>query len=360
VLDVSLSAATFAYPTFTFDVSATFERSTYTAIVGPPACGASTLLKLIAGELRPRSGQVRIGTRVVNALKTARRPLLYVTSVLDVSPRWSVQHALVAAVRGRTLDREDRHREYSLAVEQWRLAALLERKVNTLSSTERALVQIARIELLKPAIVVADRLFESVNPSLLPSLVDDVHRMLRVIGATVITAPSSAHELGLTDRIIVLREGRIIQEGTAADVFAKPIDEAAAMATGEINVIPVTIRGDVVDSAIGEWRVDPPPFAGDGIAIARPDDFTLAAKGEDSDLIFGIEEASFRDGRWHLRGLLSGGVVLRVALPREANVHKGRLMALRYDPARFRLVPGGVAPRISVPTDAMPSLRDSR
>jgi ABC-type sugar transport system ATPase subunit len=360
VLEVSLAAITFAYPNFTLDVTATFERTTHTAIVGPPACGASTLLRLIAGELRPRSGEIRIGTRVVNSLKTSRRPLLHVTASLDVSSRWSVQHALVAAVRTRTLDREDRHREYALAVEQWRLAALVERKIATLSSTERVLVQLARIELQRPGIVVADRLFEAANPSLLPVLVDDFHRMLRVIGATVITAPSSSHELGLTDHILVMRAGRIIQEGTAADVFAKPIDEAAALATGEVNAIPVTIRGDLVDSAIGQWQVDPPPFAGDGIAIARPDDFTLAAKGEDSDLIFGIEEASFRDGRWYLRGMLSGGVWLRVVVPRDAKVHKGRLLALRFDPARFRLVPGGTAPLTTIPTDVVPLLRDSR
>jgi ABC-type sugar transport system ATPase subunit len=360
VLEVSLTAITFAYPNFTLEITATFERTTHTAIIGPPASGASTILRLIAGELRPRSGEVRIGTRVVNSLKTARRPLLYVTSSLDVSSRWSVQHALVAAVRGRTLDREDRHREYALAVEQWKLAALLERKIATLSSTERTLVQLARIELQRPGIVVADRLFESVNPSLLPSLVDDFHRMLRIVGATVITAPSSPHELGLTDQVIVLRDGRVIQTGTAGDVFAKPVDDAAAMATGEVNAIPVTIRGDLVDSAIGQWQLESAPFAGDGIALARPGDFTLAAKGEDSDLIFGVEEASFRDGRWHLRGILSGGVWLRVSLPREAKIHKGRLLALRFDPAQFRLIPGGTAPLTTIPTDVVPSLGDSR
>jgi ABC-type sugar transport system ATPase subunit len=360
VLDITLTGVRFAYRAFDLDVSVLFPRSTHTAIVGPPAAGATTLLRLIAGELRPRNGEVRIGARVVNALKTARRPLLYATSALDVPLRWSVQHALVAAVRARTLDREDRHREYSLAVEQWQLATLLERKLATLSSSERTLVQLARIDLLRPGLVIADRLFDALNPSLLPQIVDDFHRMLRVSGATVITAPSSALELGLTDRIVVLRDGRVAQEGHASTVYANPVDEASARATGDVNAIPITIRGDVVDSAIGEWTLRTPPFAGDGVALARPDDFTIAAKGEDSDLIFGIEEASFRDGRWHLRGFLSGGIVLRIAVPRDANVHKGRLLALRYDPARFRLVPGGTAPQRTVPTDVVPPRNESR
>ena len=91
-------------------------------------------------------------------------------------------------------------------------------------------------------------------------------------------------------------------------------------------------------SAIGAWELDAPLFEGSGVALARPDDFAVAARGEDSDLIFGVEEASFRDGRWHLRGFITGGLILHVAVPRETAVHKGKLFPLRYDPARFRLL----------------------
>src|ERR1051326_6150180 len=110
------------------------------------------------------------------------------------------------------------------------------------------------------------------------------------------------------------------------------------MATGDVNVIPIEVRGREVTSPIGTWETDA-TFQGRGIALARPDDFVIAAKGEDSDLILGVEEASFRDGRWHLRGILTGGLILHVVVPRDVAVHKGKLFALRYDPARFRLLP---------------------
>ena len=101
-----------------------------------------------------------LGQRRVNDVKAAQRPLLLVTSALEIPGRWSVQHALVAAVRTRTLDRQDRHREYTLAAEKWELVPLLERRIDTLSSTEAARVHLARIELLRPAILLADRLLE--------------------------------------------------------------------------------------------------------------------------------------------------------------------------------------------------------
>ncbi len=362
MLDVSLESVSFRYDDFALrDVSVTFAKSMHTAIVGPPSCGASTLLRLIAGEIRPQRGQVRIGTRVVNDISASRRPLLYVTSGLDVSGRWSVHHALVNAVRGRTLDREDRFRELSLTASKWQLEPLLERRISTLGDSERARVHIARIELLKPAILVADRLLAGADAAAQLQLADDFYRALRIMGSTVISAPASTAELGLSDAIIVLDRGKVIQSGSAAHVFRSPVNEAAAVATGQVNVVPVTISGHRVASAIGEWTLERAPFEGSGVALARPDDFSVAVAGEDSDLIFGIEEAAFQNGQWIARGLLTGGAAIRIALPRHFPIRKGRLIALRYDPASFTLLPReeGDQPN-AMRTDVLPSMKETR
>jgi ABC-type sugar transport system ATPase subunit len=368
VLDVALRNLAFAYGAAGPDrgfalrgVTVTFPRSTHTAIAGPPSCGASTLLKLIAGTLRPGGGEVILGQREVTGVKAARRPLLYVTAMPDVPGRWSVQHALVAAVRSRTLDRIDRHREYALAADKWELVPLLERKIATLSSTETLRVQLARIELLRPAILIADRLFESASAAARVGLADAFYRTMRVFGTTVVAAPSSREELAFSDAVVVLSGGAIVQSGTPAELFARPESDAAAIAAGEVDVVPVTIRGTVVESVIGAWEVDPPPFQGSGVALVRPGDFSPARPGEDSDFVFGVEEAGFAGGRWLAHGVLSGGVTLRVELPREVQVHKGRLLALRYDPARFRLLPRELAPLgTSVPAGAVPPMAETR
>jgi ABC-type sugar transport system ATPase subunit len=363
MLDLALESVSFRYGDgFAIEnVSLTVPRSSHTAIVGPAGCGASSLLQIIAGTLRPESGEVFIGQRRVNEVKASRRPLLYSTSALDVPLRWSVEHALVAAVRTRSLDRYDRQRELRLSASRWGLEAMLRRGIRTLSSTEAARVHLARIELLRPAILVADRILEQAGAAARQQLADAFFRTLRVHGTTVVTAPSSRGELAFTDAIVVMEEGRIVQIGSAAEVFAHPASEAAAVATGEFDAIPLSIRGTTVSSVIGEWDVPSPPFQGDGIALVRPSDFALAGAGEDSDVIFGVEEAGFADGRWIAQGVLTGGVSLRVELPRELNLHKGRLLALRYDPARFRLLPQQREPvQTSVPTDVVPPLRETR
>src|SRR5262249_41718942 len=132
--------------------------------------------------------------------------------------------------------------------------------------------------------------------------------------------------------------GRVVQDGSPAAVYTRPASVAAAKATGDVNIIPVSVNGDSIESPIGGWNAHP-GFQGRGVALARLEDFAVGPPGEESDLIFGIEEASFREGRWVATGILTGGINLRVILPADFGVHKGRLIPLRYDAGRFVLLP---------------------
>lgn len=356
MLDVSVKALTL--PPLR-DVDLTFQRGSHTIITGAAGSGISTLLRVLAGASKPRSGTVHIGNRDVTSLASSKRPLLYVTSGEQVPGRWSVQHALVAAARGRTLDRIDRQREYLLAVEKWGLQTLVTRRMSALSTSERTLVNLARIELLRPGILVADRLLEGLTLSGSDRLASEFYRTLRVLGTTVIASPASRVEMGMSDSVVVLDEGRVAQRGSAAELFQSPATEAVARATGAVNVIPVTIRGNEVESPMGIWEITEPPFQGDGVALVRPGAFSIPAAGSDSDLIFGIEEAGFQDGQWSARGYLSGGVELTVLLPGNANVHKGKLLALRYDAPSFKLLSRAHAPMVTIPVDVIAPMRDS-
>ena len=340
-------------------LSLTFLRAKHTALVGPAGAGTTTILSLISGELRPSGGEIQIGTRTVGRLRASARPVLAVPEPL--SGWWSVRHALIAAVRRRNLDRIDRYREFAIAVEKWRLTALLDRRVRTLAESERVLVQLARIELLRPGILVADRLLAGANPSIAPWAAEEIYRTLRVIGTTVISVPAATSELGWADRVIAIDRGRVVQEGAPSALFSAPLDDSVAQSLGLVNAVPVSIRGNRVESVIGEWEVPGAPFQGSGIALIRPDEFSVARAGEDSDLIFGVEEASFQDGRWMATGFLSGGFMLRIALPRAMEVHKGKLLPLRYDPTRFPLIRKDIElPRTAAPVDVVPPLSETR
>jgi ABC-type sugar transport system ATPase subunit len=340
VLDVSLQNVSLRRGAFELrDVSLTFAAGTNTAIIGAPGSGATTLLDVIAGRVQPERGEVIIGSRRVTGTRASARPLLYVRGTIDVPERWSVQHALIAAVRRRSLDRIDRKRELDFAAQRWELDAIIDRRIGTLSDSEKLFVHLARIELLKPAILVADRVLERLNASAIGGTSDRLFRALRILGTTVISAPASLVELGHTNEVVVLDRGRIAQTGTAAAVYQRPASAEVAAAAGDINRIPVMVRNGNVDSPIGSWRLDGPGFEGPGVALIRPEDLATPLTGEESDLILGVEEARFREGRWEVRGFVTGGLSLVVSLPAETPVHKGKLIALRYDPNRFHVLP---------------------
>ena len=311
-------------------ISIVFARSTHTAVIGT---GASELLKKIAGVTRPRSGSMSIGARDVTSLRRSQRPILYATRDIDAPLRWSVRHLLIAAVRQRSLDRIDRQRELDFVAAKWRLEPLLDRALRTLEPEALTIANIARIELLKPAILVADGVVDRAR------VAPEFYRILRILGTTVISTPAALDELGFTDQVVILDDGKFVQQGTFSQVYRSPVSAAAARATGDVNLIPITVRGGTVESPIGSWQIADAAFEGDGLAAARPEHFQVAAKGEESDFIFGVEEATFHGDHWTATGFLSGNLTLTVALPPATELHKGRLLPLRYDPSRFTNLP---------------------
>jgi ABC-type Fe3+/spermidine/putrescine transport system ATPase subunit len=196
-----------------------------------------------------------------------------------------------------------------------------------------------------------------------PSLIDRTHRMLRGIGATVISELSGFDEIGVCQQLVVVEEGRITQRGIPSEIYARPQSLAAAAATGIFTEVPIEISGTEVSSPIGHWDAEDPPFSGSGIAIARPSAFAVAAPGEESDCLFAIEEAEFVDGRWRARGILSGASMLAIELPAESVVRKGKLLPLRYDPGSFVLLPREREAHPTagaIPIDVIPPMRESR
>ena len=363
MLDLRLSGVTLrdSRSAFTIsDLSVDFPRQTHTALLGAAGSGKSILLKLISGARRPDLGAIEYGARDVTRLRLAKRPVLAWHRESRLIERWSVRHLLVAAARQRSLDFEDRIREIDLAVEKWTLARLLDRSIRELSSTEQLRAHLAQIELLKPAVFVAERLLSRATASSFRSLADEFYRTLRVIGTTVVSEISSSRELDFCDRVVVMDTGAIIQQGTPKELWDRPSSPQSARALGEINMVPIEVKGLQVTSPIGWWQLSSPAFEGMGFAVVRPADFIVPAPGQDSDLIFGVEEAGFSEGMWDLRGVLTGGTQLHVRLAPTVPIHKGRLIPLRFDSSRVVIFPGQHTSQDTRVNAVIPSIRESR
>jgi ABC-type Fe3+/spermidine/putrescine transport system ATPase subunit len=274
--------------------------------------------------------------------------------------RWSVRHLLVSAARQQKRGFDERMAVIDAAASRWGLSSLLDRKIGTLADSERVRAKLAQIELLRPAVVVAERLFAPLSPSDRASFAAEFHRALRATGATVLTEVSSWSEVALCDRVAVLESGRLIQGGAPADVYRRPVSRVAAAAMGIVNAIPVIVRGGEVDSAIGQWTDSNCGIEGNGFALLRPDDFEVALPGEESDFILTIEEATFAEGAWRVRGMLSGETILQANLRTDDPPKVRRPLALRFDRTTARIVAGEHEGLGRIALDVVPPINESR
>lgn len=342
-------------------LSLAVPRESHTALVGPGGAGKSLLLRLVSGAIYPpASGQILLGTRDVTPLAARRRPLFHTSETMVAPARWSVRHLLVSAARQQKRGFDERMAAIDAAAGRWGLSSVLDRKIGTLADSERVRARLAQIELLRPAVVLAERLFASLSPSDRATLGAAFHSAMRATGATVVAEVSSWSEVALCDRVAVLESGRIIQEGTSADVYRRPVSRAAAEAMGDVNAIPVIVRGGEVDSPIGQWTDPTCGIEGNGFALLRPDDFELALPGEESDFILTIEEATFAEGTWRARGLLSGGTILQANLRTADSPKVRRPLALRFDRVRARIVAGEHEGLGRLALDVVPPIAESR
>lgn len=362
VLDLALDAVAFARGTLSIPgLSVSFPRSSHTALIGPSGSGKSTILALLEGSERPHAGRVIVGQRDATRARPGARPLFHTTRTQLVPGRWSVRHVLVAAARARRgLDYEDRIAEIERIAGEWQLERLFDVRARELSSGEALRLRLAQILLLRPAVLLAERLFASATAGTADALEDRFWRQLRVDGCTVVSEVTRPEELGWASRALLMERGSIVASGSPRELEASAPSPGLAALFGPASAIPVAIAGTEVRSALGVWSVDPAPFQGNGVALAHPWDFSLPATGEESDFLFGIEEARFLGWAWELTGIVSGGTLLRVWVEAAARPSKGKLLAMRFEPSRFRLFPAEMAPRLGVPTDVVPSRADSR
>lgn len=342
-------------------LSLELPRESHTALAGPGGGGKSLLLRLVTGGIYPpASGEIFLGTKSVAALAARRRPVFHTAETMVAPPRWSVRHLLVSAARQHKGSFDERMAAIDSAAAGWGLSAVLDRKLGLLADSARVRARLAQIELLRPAIVAVERLFAPLSPSDRAVLAPAFHAALRASGATVISEVSSWSEVALCDRVTVLEDGRIVQQGTPADVYQAPVSRTAAEALGEVNAIPVIVRAGEADSPIGRWAAPGCGIEGKGFALLRPEDFEVAAPGEESDFILGIEEATFAEGSWKVRGLLSGGTILCATLRTAVAPPARRPLPLRFVRERVNIVAGEHEGLGRVPLDLVPPLSESR
>jgi len=260
------------------------------AVVGPNGAGKSTLLQVMALLEQPAAGDVFFdGRRVEGDRLPYRRRMAVLFQeplLLDTSVEKNVRSGL--SLRG--LPRGEQAQRTAYWLERLGIAHLARRPARSLSGGEAQRVSLARALALEPEVLLLDEPFAALDPSIRESFLNDLEGILREGRLTTVFVTHDRTEaLRLGERVAVMMDGSIRQVGTAAEVFATPVDEEVAAFVG----VETIVRGRVQSLADGLATIDVGGAAvqamvpsldsgGEVLVCLRPEDVVLEPAGLDS------------------------------------------------------------------------------
>jgi iron(III) transport system ATP-binding protein len=282
------------------DLSLAVAPGSFTSILGPSGSGKTTLLRIVAGFERADHGTVRIGSEVADDgthyLSPDRRHIGYVPQEGDLVPHLSVEQNV-----GFGLARRERQgKKVAELLDMVGLGGLQRRYPHELSGGQQQRVALARALAIEPALVLLDEPFSSLDESLRASVRQDVRRVLRGAGATVVLVTHDQDEaLSLSDRVAIMTDGAIGQYDAPEDIYRSPATPEIARRLGDSNFIRGIDRGSEAETALGLLRLERPidqNTSAQGsslVVLLRPEQIALDTEAADSATSAVVVETEF-------------------------------------------------------------------
>jgi ABC-type Fe3+/spermidine/putrescine transport system ATPase subunit len=295
-------------------VSLAVDEGELVALLGSSGCGKTTLLRTIAGFVRAAAGRIRVAGRDITALPPDRREMALVFQSYALWPHMNVRQNIGYGLRLRRVPREAAGDKINAILEMLGLAGLGERNVTALSGGQRQRVALGRAIAVDPRILLLDEPLSNLDARIRQNVRHEIRALQRRLGITAIHVTHDREEaMVMADRIVILNEGRIEQQGPPEEVYNRPASPFVANFMGADNVVvlPASVEDGAVEIPAGPHneaaRIAPAGLEalrrGDGMVAAhfRSEAATLL----DADAAPGAEPGS----------LVLSGQVVQVSYP---------------------------------------------
>jgi sn-glycerol 3-phosphate transport system ATP-binding protein len=237
------------------DVSFAVEAGSFVVLLGPSGCGKSTTLRMIAGLEEVTAGRVRIDGRDMTDEPPARRNLSMVFQSYALFPHLNVRENIIFGLKVRRVERGEQDTRLGRVAELVGLHELLDRRPAQLSGGQRQRVALARAIIAENPICLMDEPLSNLDAKLRHTMRVEIRELQQRLGMTVIYVTHDQTEaMSMADRIILLRDGRVEQDGAPDDLYSMP---ASIFVAGFIGAPPMNLidLGDGPDGAVIEGAV---------------------------------------------------------------------------------------------------------
>ncbi len=269
------------------DVSLDIHAGEFFTIVGPSGSGKSTLIRMLAGLEVPTSGSVHLRNVDITDVPANRRPTCMVFQSLALFRHKTVGENIAFSLKMKGVAAAERQRRALEMMSAVRLSEdYYERPVTQCSGGEQQRVALARALASDPDILFFDEPLSAIDYRLRKILEVEMKDIHRRTGKTFIYITHSLEEaMVMSDRIAIMRDGRIVQTGTPHEIYRRPGSRFVAEFMGEVNVFSVR------DERLVEFDIAA-PGAADGFLVVRPEYLKKLGDDDSADVHFSATVAN--------------------------------------------------------------------
>jgi ABC-type Fe3+/spermidine/putrescine transport system ATPase subunit len=214
----------------------------FLTLLGPSGSGKTTILNICAGYLAPSAGRLHVGGRDVTALPPRRRNMGMVFQTYALFPHMTVFENVAYGLRVRRVGGAELARRVTEALALVRLNSYAGRAIRELSGGQQQRVALARAFVIEPDILLMDEPLSALDRQLRKQVQLEIRRLHLARPRTTLYVTHDQEEaLVMSDRVAVMREGRIVQIGAGAELYERPADAFVARFLGESNLIAGTV-----------------------------------------------------------------------------------------------------------------------
>ncbi len=267
------------------NVSFSAEKGEFISILGPSGCGKTTMLRLVAGLEPQTSGVVRIEGQDVSRLPVSKRNVGIVFQSYALFPNLTAAQNVAYGLTGKGMQREKIQQRVHELMKLVGLAGLGEKFPTQLSGGQQQRVALARAMALSPNLLLLDEPLSALDAKVRVKLRSEIRDLQRRLGVTTIMVTHDQEEaLTMADRILVMDQGELVQNGTPHEIYDCPATPFVASFIGSMNFIPGVTKeaGGLLrlgDSHLLALNTEAVPQGAQALVAIRPEDVRINPNG---------------------------------------------------------------------------------
>ena len=259
-------------------VSIAVERGEFVTILGPSGCGKSTLLRILTGISQPSGGEIRLGGKRIDQAPPEARDIAMVFQSYALFPHMSVAKNLGFGLKMKKVAKDERVRRIAHALDICNLTGLVDRMPRQLSGGQQQRVALARAIVMQPSLLLFDEPLSNLDAKLRDTLRHELTELHRRIGATSLyVTHDQAEAMAMSDRIVVMNAGRVVEIGTPLELYRSPKHAFTAGFLGQTNLLPVSAEGQQAQLPWGQSVTLDRVAAGNVQISVRPENIQIRA-----------------------------------------------------------------------------------